>query len=360
MSSTNKNRQYIGLFIGTAIGDALGLPREGLSPTRAQKLFGNRLQHSFLVLPGIKRLGICSDDTDHLVIAAFTLLKNKSGNQQNLFANELSHQMKKWFLSCPPGIGMATIKAALKLLCGISYKSSGVFSAGNGAVMRAPVIGAYYAHDPVKMHEILKISTQITHTDPKAFEGALTIALAASILIKNNSDTPPITDFFNMVNPLIQGEELKNSLLLAQESLSKNESAKLFSQKLGLIPKGVSGYVNHTVPVVIYCWLRYFNNYPETITQIIRLGGDTDTNAAIVGALCGITVGEDGIPKEWINDTANWPFSVSFLRKLATALAEVENNTQINVPLFALLLLKNLFSFPVIIVHGFRRLLPPY
>ncbi len=360
MPSTSRNRQYIGLFIGTAIGDAMGLPKEGISPKRAQKLFGNRLQPSFLVLPYIKRLGICSDDTDHLVLTAFAILKNQSGNHQTLFAKELAYQIKRWFLTCPPGIGMATIKASLKLIVGISYKKSGVFSAGNGAVMRAPVIGAFYADDFNHIQGLLKISTQMTHTDPKAFEGALAIALAAAIIIKSNPSSPPITEFFATIQPLIQGKELKASLLSAQEALLKNESVESFAQKLGLTKNGVSGYVNHTVPVVIYCWLRYFNDYSETITQIIRLGGDTDSNAAIVGALAGMTVGEDGIPKEWIDNTRNWPISINFLRKLARALAEPKNVTQIHLPLFLFLLLKNLLSFPVIIIHGFRRLFPPY
>ena len=358
----NQEKQYIGLLIGTAIGDAVGLPREGLAPKRAQKLFGNKIQHSFFVLPYIKRLGICSDDTDHLVLTAFSLLKNLPKHNSEYFAKELNYQMKRWFLSCPPGIGMATIKASFKLMLGISHKKSGVFSAGNGAVMRAPIIGAFYADDFETMQTLLRISTQITHTDPKAFEGSLSIALAASILIKNNPSTAPISEFFNTVFPLIQGEELKNNLLIAQKSLLNHESAELFVQKLGLAKKGISGYVNHTVPVVIYCWLRYFNDYPETVTQIIRLGGDTDTNAAIVGALCGITVGEEGIPKEWVDHTINWPLSISFLRKLAKklALSETGNNIQISMPIFPFLLLKNLLSFPTIIFHGFRRLLPPY
>ena len=358
----NQEKQYVGLLIGTAIGDAIGLPREGLTPKRARRLFGSKIRHSFLVLPYFKRLGICSDDTDHLVLTAFSLLKSLPDQNSDFFARELTCQIRKWFLSCPPGIGMATIKASLKLLLGVSYKKSGMFSAGNGAVMRAPIIGAFYACNFEKMHMLLKISTQITHTDPKAFEGSLCIALAASILIKSKPDTAPITEFFDTVYPLIQGEELKNSLLLAQESLLNTESAELYAQKLGLVKKGVTGYVNHTVPVVIYCWLRYFNDYTETVTQIIRLGGDTDTNAAIVGALSGITVGEEGIPEEWINQTINWPLSISFLRKLARALAlsETKNHTQTPILIFPFLFFKNLISFPIIIFHGFRRLLPPY
>ena len=50
-----------GLLLGTAVGDALGLPREGLSATRAQRMFGPEVRHALLFLGvvlahGIRRL----------------------------------------------------------------------------------------------------------------------------------------------------------------------------------------------------------------------------------------------------------------------------------------------------------------
>jgi ADP-ribosylglycohydrolase len=44
-----------------------------------------------------------------------------------------------------------------------------------------------------------------------------------------------------------------------------------------------------------------YNNstYEETIKEVLRLGGDTDTNACIAGGLVGAAVGIDHINKEW-------------------------------------------------------------
>ena len=57
-----------GLLLGTVVGDALGLPREGLTPRRAQRLFGDGVEHALL-----GRRGMLSDDTDHtcMVVQAF-------------------------------------------------------------------------------------------------------------------------------------------------------------------------------------------------------------------------------------------------------------------------------------------------
>lgn len=56
-------------MIGAAVGDALGLPYEGMAPKRTIKLMGKELRHSFL--PGI---GMISDDTDHAILTAQSLL----------------------------------------------------------------------------------------------------------------------------------------------------------------------------------------------------------------------------------------------------------------------------------------------
>ena len=61
---------------------------------------------------------------------------------------------------------------------GFSPARSGVKSAGNGAVMRAPIIGAWF-DDPDRIAPFVDASTAITHRDPRARSGALAIAIAA-------------------------------------------------------------------------------------------------------------------------------------------------------------------------------------
>lgn len=351
-------KQFIGLFVGTAVGDALGLPREGLSTKRAEKIFGKNIRHALLVLSPSKRYSTCSDDTDHMLFTAYTLNKTRT-EENDVFAKELAWQMKRWFLSLPPGIGMATLKSILKLMVGVSNKKSGVFSAGNGPVMRAPIIGAYHADDFIKMMTLLSISTRMTHTDPKAYEGALAIAVAASILTKNNPDSAPTDSYFKQLLPLIKDDELKRNLILCQKGLFAQKSLTAYANALSLTKKGVTGYVNHTVPIVIYAWLAYFNDYEKTITSLIQLGGDSDTTAAIAGALAGLTVGVKGIPREWRKGIVNDPASLKQLRRYAIKIARKSNN-KVKMPSYLVSLLKNILSFPIILGHGFRRLFPPY
>ena len=66
--------------------------------------------------------------------------------------------------------------------------------------------------------------------------------------------------------------------------LRAGRTTEEFAADLGLA-RGVSGYMYHTVPVAIYAWLRYPDDYRSVVQSAIRCGGDTDTVAAITGAV---------------------------------------------------------------------------
>lgn len=346
---------FKGLLIGAAIGDAIGLPREGLSSRRAQKLFGKIIRPALVVIPFVKRFSVCSDDTEHLWLTAQALLSTYTQDDHH-FEEKLAQLLKCWLLTFPVGAGKATLVACAKLCWGISPQKSGIFSAGNGPLMRAAIIGAFYAHDLDKMERILKISTQITHTDPKAYEAAWVIAKAASLLVQN-----PLVisvqirqQFFNAVIPNIQGEELRQYLMLAQTMLIEQENLVHYLDALSL-SNGVTGYANHTAAAAVYAWLYYFGDYQMTMEQIILAGGDTDTTAAIAGALAGITAQD--IPVRWRASAYNTPLSLSKLEQLAYALEHKGTVPKIS---WLILFARNLLLLPIILTHGLRRLLPPY
>ena len=352
------SKKIVGLFLGTAVGDAIGLPREGLSPKRANKLFGLKIHPALIVIPFIKRFSVCSDDTEHLWITARALIETQNQDVES-FEKRLSILMKWWFLSFPVGAGKASLQSCFKLLLGISPKKSGIFSAGNGAVMRAPIIGAYYADNPDKMEAILKASTLMTHTDPRAYEGAWVIAKASSLLMQHDHEKAPVAIFFNEISSYIKNQELQENLNTAQTLLNEKKSLEEFLKCIHRDKKGISGYVNHTVPAVIYAWLNHYGNYQKTIEALVQVGGDTDTTAAIAGALAGMTTGKEKIPNDWLNSVCNNPLSIHKLEQLANALAvnSIQSIPKVN---FFLLFIRNVFLLFIVLIHGFRRLAPPY
>ena len=154
----------VGAVLGTAVGDALGLPYEGLSASRGRRLFGEPDRYHLLF-----GHGMVSDDTEHTCMVMQALMA--AGDDEERFARELAWRLRTWLFGLPAGIGLATLKATLKLWIGFSPHRSGVYSAGNGPAMRSPVLGATIA-DQDQLRRLVRASTRLTHTDPKAEYGA--------------------------------------------------------------------------------------------------------------------------------------------------------------------------------------------
>jgi len=115
--------------------------------------------------------------------------------------------------------------------------------------------------------------------------------------------------------------------------------------------------------VVLQIWLRHPRDYETAIQEAILCGGDTDTVAAILGGMVGAGCGVEGIPKKWIDSIIEWPRSVSWMNALALRLARAKTENKKYKPLAINLLgilLRNAFFMLWVLLHGFRRLLPPY
>jgi ADP-ribosylglycohydrolase len=290
------------------VGDALGLPYEALSPQRARRILPGPVRPRLV----FSRMMV-SDDGEHALMTAEALLS------RGVIERELAKRLRRWFLMIPAGIGMATIKACFRLCVGVPPAKSGVASAGNGAAMRAAAVGAFYAENPVQREEAVAKVARVTHTDERAIVGARLIALAAACAAtRTESQFPTLAAQIAPDWPLD------------------------FSS-----PKGPTGYVLESVPAALGCWLRHPHDYRAAVTEAIEMGGDTDTVAAIVG---GIVALADPPPQEWVD--ALWePYrGPSYLRRLA-------EGTEPSAP-GLLQLPRNLLFLLVVLIHGFRRLIP--
>lgn len=300
-----------GCLVGTAVGDALGLPFEGLRQTRVLRMLGSGpLRHHFLL-----GRGMVSDDTEQTLMVVQSLIE--AADDVGRFRSAFARRLRVWFLLVPAGIGLATIRACLRLLMGVPPTRSGVPSAGNGAAMRSAIIGAWYRNDPDCLRAFVEASTLVTHTDARAREGAIAVALAAAAAARG--EEPNVA------------AELRDPAWTAHQPRGN----------------GVSGYVVETVKVALECAKTHPTDYRAAVEMAIRRGGDTDTVAAIVGGIVGARVGVEGIPTEWRARMAEWPRTLDWMQRLGPY-------PMVMIPL------RNLLFLAVVLTHGFRRLLPPY
>lgn len=342
----------LGCLLGTAVGDAAGLRREGLTPRRARRLYGDS------VSPGLLwGRGLCSDDTEHAVMVARALALADRDLVQ--FERRLAGELRHWVATVPAGVGWATLRACLKLLLGFGPQRSGVYSAGNGPAMRAAILGICATSDEER-RGLVHRSTRLTHTDPKAEEGAAVVAWAASLAVNGESETS--AEFLRHAMDVVRGDELRMRLENAAQELAAGRTPAEYVKMQGWT-RGVSGYVNETVPAALYCWAASPSNFRQSVVNAVLLGGDTDTVGAITGAISGANLGYAAIPSEWIAKLAEWPRTVAWMEKLAATLAENLCGQQLQSPppmRWPATLIRNLAFASIVLGMGFRRLLPPY
>lgn len=339
------------------MGDALGLPHEGLSRRRQRRLYPEVTGHRLVFCRGLM-----SDDTEHACMTAQALVV--SAGDVDRFRRHLAFEMRRWLLGLPAGVGLATLRATVKLLVGVPPARSGVASAGNGPAMRSPVLGAAYGDDPRHLVELVRAATRLTHTDPRAEAGALAIAIAAAMASRSGDARVNPHDFVAALEAAVppEGAEMIALARAAVTSVEAGETTETYAARLGC-GDGVSGYMYHSVPVVVHAWLRHQLDYRGAVIAVIRCGGDTDTTAAIVGGLVGASVGVRGIPPEWISRLVEWPRTVDWIEALGARVAAVKASGVPEPPLVLTWpggLVRNLVFLSIVLAHGFRRMLPPY
>lgn len=337
--------RFTGLLLGTAVGDALGLPREGLGPRRAARLYAGPLRQRL-----IAGRGMLSDDTEHACMTAQALLA--AGDDASRFADVLARKLRWWLLALPPAIGLGTLRALLRSWLGFSPARSGVRSAGNGAAMREPIIGAWF-DDPDQIAPFIAASTSITHRDPRAHAGALAIAIAAHHASRARAVMP--ADVLADIRRRTDDRELHAALDRVEHALIHAHAPADLARALGLA-RGVTGYVHHTVPICLHAWLRAPHDFREAVGEVVRLGGDSDTTGAIVGALAGASAGAANIPAAWLA-IVDVPRSLGWIRRLGARLARRGPPLPLWWPIVPV---RNALLLAVVLATGLRRLLPPY
>jgi ADP-ribosylglycohydrolase len=202
------------------------------------------------------------------------------------------------------GYGHGTIGILRAIRDGTNWReaSAGAFggegSKGNGAAMRVAPLGAFFADDPAALVRQSEASAEITHAHAEAKAGAIAVAVAAAwawrwaaagrsedrlgLLQAAAAQTPP--------GPIRDGLHRAAEIDLAEWEFTAVEALGNGSQTLAA----------DTVPFCLWCAAAHLDDYPEAIWTAVRVGGDIDTNAAIVGGIAALAVGESGLPPDWL------------------------------------------------------------
>ena len=346
--------QLEGVLLGTAVGDALGLPAENLTPKRIRKFWSGEWRMRFM-----GAWGMVSDDTEHTLLVAQSVLAQPVNAEA--FQRALAWKLRWWFAALPAGVGFATARACIKLWLGFPARRAAVRSAGSGPAMRCAILGACFSTDALRRRDFVSASSTLTHRSWQAEVAAHAVSECVALVVHTQGQPEP-WEVMEALRTLSREEEWRDLVSKMETALASRLTVAEFVSELGL-ERGVTGYSLHVVPVAIYGWLRHPRDFRGALIAALECGGDTDTVGAVVGALAGAVAGGGGVPSEWVNSIHEWPRSVSFIRVLAIRLSQQGNSDKElgSVRSFwPAVVLRNLLFLGVVLLHGFRRLLPPY
>lgn len=324
-------------LLGTAYGDALGLAAEGMSARAIARRFGAIDRFNLL-----GRRGFVSDDTEQSALVAQSLARHP--DDLDAAARALRRSLLGWFLRLPWGVGLATLRACARIALGL--RRSGVNSAGNGAAMRAAVLGVAL-DDPATRRAWSDRFAEVTHTDPRGVQGARFVAEVAALA--RGAATP--AEALRGALAVIDEPSLREAVTRGVELAARGEAPAVAVESLGN-----TGFVVHTVGLASFAFARWPDAPLDAVRGVIACGGDTDSIGAIVGAWCGARHGGAWIPAEHLSRIHDGPFGPTHLRALARDLRARRGLTARYSPLAAMA--RNLALYPVILGHGLRRLLP--
>ncbi len=167
-------------------------------------------------------------------------------------------------------------------------------SMGNGAAMRVAPLGAYFADDLRRCVAEARASAVVTHAHPEGVAGAIAVAVAAAMAWQIQQD--PERSYFGEILRWTPESEVRRKILLASQ-VPVDAAAHDVARALG---NGSLVTAPDTVPFCLWAAWRYRDNYVEALGETIRVDGDCDTNAAIVGGIVAQSAGREALPEEWL------------------------------------------------------------
>jgi len=303
--------KFLGSLVGTAVGDGVGAGFEGRRAAETEAIEAVSDRREILVY---------TDDT-HMMIGVAESLVQKKGfdgeHMAHIFMRNYEREPWRGYGPGPPRIfqmikaGEVWNKAAERLYHGGSF--------GNGSAMRIAPVGVLYYDDLAELREVACESSQITHSHELGKEGAAlqayAVALAVSLEPAKAFDS---SDFLARLGEFVQHEVYKQKLASIEVLLGETDRTTVVAE----LGNGIEAF--NSVTTAIYSFLSHPHSFEEAILFAVSLGGDTDTIAAMTGAISGAYLGISSIPDKWLCKVENR----AYIEELAERLYDIRVRRQ--------------------------------
>lgn len=292
--TAEQHDRAVGVLLGTAAGDALGAGYEFSYPSSSTPIamIGGG--------PFGWEPGEWTDDTAMTIAIAQSLAAaGPLHREEGLDA--VAARFIEWFDSRPKDIGNQTYRvlsarsATAREMQTVAERNS-ARGGGNGSLMRTAPVALGHLDDVETCARAAELVSNLTHPDPEAAQACIlwTVAVRHAVL---HGTYDGLRTGLGFVDPIWE-----TRLHQAETGSPKD------------FPK--NGWVVHALQTAWWA-ITHADNLPDALELAVRAGHDTDTTAAIAGALLGAKHGASAIPAEWVELLHGYPgLRAADLRKL--------------------------------------------
>jgi ADP-ribosylglycohydrolase len=304
-----------GALYGLAIGDALGMPTQSLPRALIAERYGE-IVGAFYPGPADQPLaagmpaGSITDDTEQAVLLAHLVISSKG----QVDGHELAAKLLAWEDDMRARgsldlLGPSTKRAIEELLQGTDISESGRYGTTNGAAMRITPVGiATPSGEPDLLLERVIAASRATHNTGLALAAAAAVAAAVSAGL----DGATVPEAIPVAIDAARRGAVRGHWVAGADVATRIEWAtSLIDTASGTTPPrpgavsallddlvGTSLASQESVPAA-FAILTAFPDDPWLVCRLAAsVGGDTDTIAAIAGAVAGACHGDEAFPAE--------------------------------------------------------------
>jgi ADP-ribosylglycohydrolase len=296
------NQNHIrGALLGTAAGDALGMPVEGISRAHVRTYYNGIKEYRDDEERRDLSAGQWTDDTQFTfaLVRALTRADVPAEFPKRAAREyvELLPEARRW--------GPTSRSAVERLAGGASHEESGsAESATNGAAMRASPLGAWWSVRDVSHEEAwaaLRPVFEVTHRHPASVAAGFGQAFAVRQALRRVPDALDQGAFWREVTQITAWaeEQLGDDRRVSERLRALSEH--LSDTPLDLLDRcdGVGVAAGEAWPFAVAMFARNPGLNEATLLSAINVGGDTDTVGAMTGALLGALHGWSAFPDGW-------------------------------------------------------------
>ncbi|MBR8742110.1 ADP-ribosylglycohydrolase family protein [Nocardiopsis sp. MG754419] len=283
-----------GALLGLAVGDAMGAPTEGMTPDGIHAAFGR-------VEDFLSAEAAGTDDTEYAVLCAQGLLAHGHG----LTSNDVAEVWGRALLAQREGFhgaGFSEMVAIANLRAGVLPPVSGndnYESWSDGAAMRVAPIGLLCAGDPGEAARLAAEDARVSHSADGIF-GAQAIAAAVARALVTDDHTEVVAAGLAAVpEDSWTGRLMRRALDVASASPTLEVAERDLYRDVPLFHYPWPDSAPEAVALAFGLFAAARGTFVPSVVSAVNIGRDSDTIAAMAGAMAGALHGESAIPERW-------------------------------------------------------------